>query len=86
MAAVDDTKAGGHGELQVALTDFFFERAEHLDHGDVERLLDCLAELGDGRCVRGMERVLHQRWQHLSEHQAWRGRHIVQLIRRGGRK
>ena len=86
LAAVDEMATSGHAELQAELTTFFYVQTENLDHDAVERVLDCLASVGDGRCVRGMERVLHERWQHLSEHQAWRGRHIVQSIRRCGRK
>jgi len=86
LAAVDEMAKGGHAELQPELTDFFYNQAPHLVHEEIEKVLDCLAKVGDGRCVRGMERVLHERWQVLNEHQAWRGRHIVQSIRRGGRK
>ena len=86
LQAIDELASAGHGELQVELTGFFYDRLADLDHAAIERVLDCLSTVGDGRCVRGMERVLHERWQHLNEHQAGRARHIVQRSRRGGRK
>lgn len=51
-----------------------------------EALLDALEALGDGRCVRAMEAALWAVGPRLPQHQAWRARHIVQRIRRGGRR
>lgn len=56
------------------------------ESGLVDAILDYLAEHGDGRCVRPMEEALHENGRSLTEHQAWRARHIVQKIRRFGRK
>lgn len=57
-----------------------------LGHEGVEATLDALAELADGRSVRRLEEVLAARGPELSQHQAWRARHIVQVIRRAGRR
>lgn len=86
MAAVAEIARDGRGELQAEVVELLTGRLDEMGHGDIEHVLDCLAAIGDGRCVRGMERLLVQGWQSLSEHQAWRTRHIIQVIRRGGRK
>lgn len=57
-----------------------------LGHDGIEATLDALAELADGRVVRRLEEVLATRGPELSQHQAWRARHIVQVIRRAGRR
>lgn len=57
-----------------------------LDHVQQTALLDVLDALGDGRCVRAMEAVLAAVGPQLPDHHAWRARHIVQRIRRGGRR
>lgn len=57
-----------------------------LDHLQQSALLDVLDGLGDGRCVRAMEAMLAAVGPQLPDHHAWRARHIVQRIRRGGRR
>ncbi|MBI5607709.1 MAG: hypothetical protein HY902_02395 [Deltaproteobacteria bacterium] len=52
----------------------------------IDGALLALEQVGDGRCVRPMEALLAERLTGWSEHQAWRARHIVQVIRRGGRR
>ncbi len=62
------------------------ERPALIGHDGVEATLDALGELADGRVVRRLEATLAARPAGLSEHQAWRARHVVQKIRRGGRR
>ncbi len=57
-----------------------------LGHDGVDRVLACLKQIADGRCVREMEALLMDRGAQLSDVHAWQARHIVQVIRRGGRK
>ncbi len=57
-----------------------------LGHEGVDRVLACLKIVADGRCVREMEALLVERGAELSDVHAWQARHIVQVIRRGGRK
>jgi hypothetical protein len=52
----------------------------------IDVALQALELVGDGRCVRPMEALLADRPTGWSDHQAWRARHIVQVIRRGGRR
>jgi len=59
---------------------------QSLDHSQQSALLDVLDALGDGRCVRAMEAMLAAVGPQLPDHHAWRARHIVQRIRRGGRR
>ncbi len=73
-------------ELQDAVAQLLCDSAEGLGFRGVELVLDCLAEVGDGRCVRSMEAALVSARDVLTEHQAWRARHIVQLIRRDHRR
>ncbi len=76
----------GLGELQDAIAQQLRDRAPELAFAGVETALDCLATLADGRCVRTMEEALLRQSAALTEHQAWRARHIVQLIRRDHRR
>ncbi len=62
------------------------EQPERVGHDGVEATLDALGELADGRVVRRLEAMLAARPAGLSDHQAWRARHVVQKIRRGGRR
>ncbi len=57
-----------------------------LGHAGVDRVLACLGQIADGRCVREMEALLVDRGAELSDVHAWQARHIVQVIRRSGRK
>ena len=57
-----------------------------LGHGGVDRVLAALKQIADGRCVREMEALLMARGDELSDVHAWQARHIVQVIRRSGRK
>ncbi len=57
-----------------------------LGHAGVDRVLACLKQVADGRCVREMETLLVERGADLSDVHAWQARHIVQVIRRAGRK
>lgn len=52
----------------------------------IDGALLALEQVGDGRCVRPMEALLAEHLTGWSEYQAWRARHIVQVIRRGGRR
>lgn len=73
-------------EAQVDVAERLLREAASLGHDGVEQALDCLEAIGDGRCVRTMEAVLLRHGALLSEPHAWRARHIVQVIRRGGRR
>lgn len=86
LAAVREVTSQGRAELQAEVVELLASRLKDMSHLDIEAVLDCLSEIGDGRCVRGMERLLVEGWQTLSEHQAWRARRIIQVIRRGGRR
>jgi hypothetical protein len=61
-------------------------RHASLGHDGVELALSALDALADGRVVREMEAVLAEHGPALSRHHAWRARHIVQRIRRAGRR
>ncbi len=86
MSAVETVHGQSLLGLQRAVAQLLYDRSSGLEFDQIERILDCLAAIGDGRCVRVMESILHERHFDLSEHQAWRARHIVQKIRRAGRK
>ena len=86
MSAVETVAQQSLLGLQQAVAELLYHRSADLDFAQIEQILDCLAAIGDGRCVRVMESLLHERHFDLSEHQAWRARHIVQKIRRAGRK
>lgn len=73
-------------EAQSDVADQLGRYAARGDTLAVDILLDCLQAIGDGRCVRAMESVLADHGNKLGDHQAWRARHIVQAIRRGGRR
>lgn len=73
-------------EAQEALAGQLATNGEALGPQGRSELLAALEVLGDGRCVRAMEAFLAQWSSHLQEHEAWRARHIVQVIRRGGRR
>lgn len=76
----------GLSELQEAITQCLQRHCQDLQPQGRALFLDALETLGDGRCVRAMEAFLAQCAGHLSDHEAWRARHIVQVIRRGGRR
>lgn len=57
-----------------------------LGHAGVDRVLAALKLVADGRCVRQMEALLVERGAVLSDVHAYQARHIVQVIRRAGRK
>ena len=59
---------------------------QSLGHDGIDRVLACLKQIADGRCVREMEALLVERGAQLSDVHAWQARHIVQVIRRSGRK
>jgi hypothetical protein len=73
-------------EAQSDVADQLGRCAARGDATAVDLLLDCLQAVGDGRCVRTMESVLAEHGHKLGDHQAWRARHIVQVIRRSGRR
>ncbi len=73
-------------EAQEAVAQRLLQGPAELGREKVERLLDCLEAIGDGRCVRTMEAVLHRHGHVLDDHHAWRARHIIQVIRRAGRR
>ena len=86
LAAVDAARVAPYPELQDDIAALMRDRFDQLDRAGVERILDCLDAIGDGRLVRTMEEVLAARGTQLGEHHAWRARHIVQRIRRFGRR
>lgn len=49
-------------------------------------VLDFLHSRGDGRCVRPVEALLARQGHLLDDVQAYKARHLVQVIRRGRRK
>jgi len=73
-------------EAQEAVAQRLLQGLAELGRERVEHLLDCLEAIGDGRCVRTMEAVLHRHSLALDDHHAWRARHIIQVIRRAGRR
>ncbi len=79
--------AAGLGHLQeglVAALHRLVQRAAAAEQ--IDGALQALEQVGDGRCVRPMEALLAEHLTGWSEHQAWRARHIVQVIRRAGRR
>jgi hypothetical protein len=86
--AVEAAKAMAHLGISEGQEDLSLRlmEPESLNHTQLSALLDVLDLLGDGRCVRAMEAVLAAKGGELPEHHAWRARHIVQRIRRGGRR
>jgi hypothetical protein len=72
--------------VQDEVAQLLLNKAWCADVALADQVLAFLAKHGDGRCVRPMEEALHENGRKLTEHQAWRGRHIVQKIRRFGRK
>lgn len=86
MAAAD---AIGHLDARAAQLDAvarLHANPRALGHAGVDRLLACLKQVADGRCVRQMEALLLEHGDALSDVHAWQARHIVQVIRRSGRK
>lgn len=57
-----------------------------ISRDDRAKMLDFLEQHGDGRCVRPLEALLAQHGTLLDDGQAWRARHVVQIIRRDRRK
>jgi hypothetical protein len=84
-AALAEVERRGLSTLQVEVA-ACLRRPEVLGHAGVEAALAVLDVLADGRVVREMEAVLAAHSDGLTQHQAWRARHIVQRIRRGGRR
>jgi hypothetical protein len=76
----------GLSELQETVTQCLQRHCLELQPQGRGLFLDALETLGDGRCVRAMEAFLAQCAGQLLDHEAWRARHIVQVIRRGGRR
>lgn len=73
-------------EVQMVIAERLARDPQALSHAQIDRFLACLEQLGDGRIVRPLEALLHQHGTTLSEVHAWRTRHIIQSIRRAGRK
>ena len=73
-------------EVQLAVAERLARGPQALGHGAVDRFLQFLEQHGDGRVVRTLEALLLEHGAALSDAHAWRARHIVQSIRRGGRK
>ncbi len=73
-------------EVQELLAEQLQRNGQALGPQGRSDLLAALEVLGDGRCVRAMEAFLAEWSSRLHEHEAWRARHIVQVIRRGGRR
>jgi len=73
-------------EVQLAVAERLARDPRALGHDGVDRFLTFLELHGDGRVVRTLEALLLHHGAVLSEAHAWRARHIVQWIRRGGRK
>ena len=71
---------------QLALVARLHADPHSLGHAGIDRVLACLKQIADGRCVREMEALLVERGAELSDVHAWQARHIVQVIRRAGRK
>jgi hypothetical protein len=76
----------GLSELQETITQCLQRHCLDLQPQARALFFDALETLGDGRCVRAMEAFLAHCADQLSDHEAWRARHIVQVIRRGGRR
>lgn len=76
----------GLAALQEPFAACFGRHLPALNRDDRAKFLDFLEHHGDGRCVRGLEQALAQHGALLDDAQAWRARHIVQVIRRAGRK
>ncbi len=79
----------GHLDARAAQLDLvarLHANPRSLGHDGVDRVLACLKTVADGRCVREMEALLVERGAELSDVHAWQARHIVQVIRRSGRK
>lgn len=74
------------GDLQESIAECLQRNSPDLTPTQRSLFLDALEALGDGRCVRAMEAFLAARAGLLLDHEAWRARHIVQRIRRGGRR
>ena len=86
IGAITAVREGGLAQLQDRVAAAMERLGGALGDDGIDAALDCLDELGDGRCVRPMEAFLHAHGAGLSGNRAWRARHIVQRIRRFGRK
>jgi hypothetical protein len=86
LAAVRDAERQGLAGVQVAVIERLGRDPRALGHIGVDTVLHYLDALADGRGVRAMETVLAERGSELSDAHAWRLRHIVQRVRRFGRK
>ena len=85
-AAVSSIHEAGLAALQDRVCAALHEQSNAKDAAFVDAVLAYLDEHGDGRCVRPMEEALVANGPLMTERQAWRARHIVQKIRRFGRK
>ena len=81
--AIGQTRARA---AQLAVVARLHADPQSLGHAGVDKALAALQVVADGRCVREMEAMLLERGAVLSDTHAWQARHIVQVIRRGGRK
>ena len=86
LAAVRAAEWTAMRGLQATVAGRFHRNLTRLDAESRTSYLDCLQAIGDGRCVRPLEALLADCGTLLDDHQAWRTRHIVQVIRRAGRK
>ena len=85
VQAAREAHRRGAQTLQVEVARLLDRHAE-LGHADIEAVLDATEALADGRVVRAMEATLAAHGGALGRHQAWRARHIIQSIRRSGRR
>lgn len=76
----------GLNNVQVQIAQRLLSGPAQLGHARVDALLRALEGMGDGRCVRAMEQLLHERGGELSDAHAFVARRIVQGIRRLGRR
>lgn len=86
VAAVRDATLQRLATVQAAVAERLGREPAALGHAGVDVFVAYFDALGDGRCVRGLEAVLADHALALSEAHAWKLRHIVQRIRRFGRK
>lgn len=76
----------GVQEAQVEVAERLRQGPAALGHAAVEQLLTCLEATADGRAVRTLEAMLHERGAELGDAHAFRARRVIQVIRRAGRK
>jgi len=76
----------GLKNVQIQIAQRLLRGPAQLGHARVDVLLRALEGMGDGRCVRAMEQLLHEKGGELSDAHAFVARRIVQGIRRLGRR